>query len=445
MNQLPAVQSSDIYRSEFAYMPQESMERHGRIALIIMAVLVFGFGLAAAVIPIGGAVIGSGQLGVESRIKRIAHPTGGVISQIRVRDGDKVKQGQILMRLDTTVSGVNADLSGQSVDQLLAQRARLEAERDGRSTIQWPRELLNRNDASAREAMASQLRVFQIKAGEQSGLRAQLNERISQLRQQIAGFNSQIRALEQQQVLLKPERDGVRELWEKELVTLNRLNQLERTSVDMDGQIASLRASIAQTQARISETSEQMIGLSQTQRTQASSELTQVTAALNDEQVRSVSAADQFERSVIRAPYDGVVDKLAFAAVGDVVQPAQTIMEIVPSSDELVVEAAISPADIDRVSQGQKARLRLSALNQQTTPEINGTVSFVSAERTTNQETGASYYRVRVTLNEAEVRKLDVDLVPGMPAEAFISTGSRSMLSYVTKPLRDQLSRAFRD
>lgn len=445
MNQLPAIQSTDIYRAEFAYLPQESMARHRRVALIIMAVLVFGFGLAAAIVPIGGAVIGSGQLGVESRIKRIAHPTGGVISSISVRDGDRVKKGQILMRLDTSVSSVSADLSGQSVDQLLAQRARLEAERDGRSTISWPKELLERNDASAREAMATQLQVFQIKAREQSGLRAQLNERIGQLNQQIAGYNSQIRALEQQQVLLKPEREGVRELWEQDLVTLNRLNQLERTAVDMDGQMASLRASIAQTQARISETREQMIGLSQTQRTQAGSELTQVMAALNDEQVRSVSAADQFERSVIRAPYNGVVDKLAFAAVGDVVQPAQTIMEIVPDSDELVVEAAISPADIDRVSKGQKARLHLSALNAQTTPEVGGVVSFVSAERTTNQETGASYYRVRVTMNEAEVRDLDVDLVAGMPVETFISTGSRSMLSYVTKPLRDQLSRAFRD
>lgn len=445
MNQLPVIKPNDIYAADFAYIPQESMERHRRIALIFLAVLIFGFGLAAAVVPIGGAVIGTGQLGVESKIKRIAHPTGGIISDIRVRDGDKVKRGQILMRLDTSVSGVNADLSGQSVDQLLAQRARLEAERDGIGNISFPAELTRRADSSARAAMASQSRIFQIKAGEQAGLRAQLNDRIRQLNQQIAGFNSQISALEQQQALLKPERAGVRELWEKDLVTLNRLNQLERTSVDMDGQIASLRASIAQTQARISETREQMIGISQTQRTQAGNELTQVIAALNEQQVRSVSASDQFERSVIRAPYNGLVDKLAFSANGDVIEPAQTIMEIVPDNDELVVEAAIGPADIDRVAKGQKARVRLSAFNQQTTPEINGVVSFVSAERMTNQQTGASFYRVRVTLNADEVKREKLELLPGMPAETFISTGSRSMLSYVTKPLRDQLSRAFRD
>lgn len=445
MNQLPVIDVSNAHLVVADYDPHVSMRRHRGYALAFLAILIFGFGLAAAVVPIGGAVIGSGQLGVESRIKRIAHPSGGIISEIRVKDGDRVRRGQILMRLDTAVSGINADLSGQSVEQLLAQRARLEAERDGLSTIRFPSELTGSSNASARLAMADQWRIFQTKGREQGGLRAQLNDRINQLSQQISGYQSQIHALQQQQVLLKPEREGVRELWEKDLVTINRLNQLERTSVDMDGSIASLQAQIAQTQARISETREQIIGLAQTQRTQAGAELTQVVSALNEEQVRNASANDQFERSIIRAPYNGVVDKLAFSTLGDVITPAETIMEIVPDSDDLVVEAAISPMDIDRVRRGQRARLRLSAFNQQTTPEINGTVSFVSAERTSNKDTGASFYRVRVTLDEKEVKQAKLQLRPGMPVEAFIATGSRSMLSYITKPLRDQLSRAFRD
>ncbi len=426
--------------------PEEAVQGRLKFAMIAVAVLIFGIFGAAALVPIGGAVIGTGQVSVESKVKRIAHPTGGVIAEIRVRDGDRVKRGDILLRLDTTVSGVSSELSAEGVDQLMAQRARLEAEREERGAISFPRELTSRNDASARAAMASESRLFQLRRAEQAGQVAQLNERMRQLDQQINGYDRQIAALNQQSEIIEPERDGLRQLYEKRLVNISRLNQLERTAVDLRGSAAAIDSRIAEARARISEIREQIINVRQAARTEAGAELARVTAALSQQKVQSVSTGDAFERSVIRAPYDGVVDKLAFNTIGGVVPPAQTILEIVPDQDELTVSASISPADIDQVRAGQSARVRFSAFSAQTTPEFPGKVTFVSAEVTTDERSGMSFYRINVDVEPGALsREQALELVPGMPAEVFVETGSRSMLSYITKPLRDQFSRAFRD
>lgn len=422
-----------------------SIRAKTRVSLIALCVLVFGLGGAAAFVPIGGAVVGTGQVGVESRIKRIAHPVGGIIEAISVKMGDHVRKGDILMRLDDTVSGVDAELTTLSVDQMMAQRARLEAERLGSPTIDFPKALLDRDDAGARKAMQDERRLFRIRRDEAGGMRAQLLARIGQYNQQIAGYAAQIGALQQQAVLIGPERKGVKQLYERGLVTIGRMNQLERTEVDLQGNIASLRAQIAQTEAKITEAREQIIQTQQTRRSEAGTQLTTVNATLNQQQVRSVSAGDLQGRSVIRAPYGGVVDKLAFATIGDVVKPAETIMEIVPDNDTLLVEAAVSPADVDQLRPGQTARIRFTAFNSTATPEIHGRVTVVAPERTTEAQSQRSFYAVRVAIDQNELTREHMTLVPGMPADVFIETGHRSMLSYVTKPLRDQLARAFRD
>lgn len=421
------------------------LQKTGRLALITLAVLVFVFGLSAAVVPIGGAVIGSGQLGAESKVKRVAHPTGGVVAEIFVKDGDRVKAGQPLMRLDTTVSEASADLSGLSVDQLLAQRARLTAERDGIGQISFPTELTSAHTRSAEDAMNAERRQLSLHQRERADQRSQLVQRVSQYDEQINSYRAQIAALQKQKDLIQPEREGVRDLWQKDLVTINRLNQLERTAADLDGNIASLQANIAQTAARISETREQIISLDSTARADAGNQLAQINSTLNDTKVRNVNAADQYERSLIRAPADGVVDKLAITTIGGVITPGEALLEIVPVSDPLVVEASINPTDIDRVQVGQDARIRLSAFSQTTTPQIDAKVTFVSAERAVNPDTKASFYRVNLAIDAAQVKKEGLDLKVGMPAEVFIATGQRSMLSYVTKPLRDQVARAFKD
>lgn len=427
------------------YDPAEHVQKKVKAVLIAIAVLVLGFGMAAMLIPIGGAVIASGHIGLASHIKKIAHPAGGVIEDILVDNGTHVQKGQVLMRFDDRVTGADAQYSSLSVDQMLAQRARLEAERLGASTITFPKELAS-GDAAARQAMADETKLFQIRQAEQAGTAAQLQARIRQHRQQISGYQAQIRALEQQAVLIEPERKGVRQLWDKGLVTISRLNQLERTAVDLQGSVGALRASIAQTEARITEAQEQMIQLGATRRSQAGTDLAQLNAALNQQQMRSVSAMDAQDRSVVRAPYGGVVDKLAFNTIGGVVKPAEVIMEIVPDSDQPLVEGAVSPADIDHVHVGQSARIRFTAFNNAASPEIRGKVTFVAADRATDPQGQVSLYPVRVEIDEAQLKKYpELKLKPGMPAELFIETGNRTMISYLTKPLRDQFARAFRD
>jgi len=401
--------------------------------------------LLAAFVPIGGAVIGTGQVGVESRVKRIAHPTGGVIAQILVTNGQHVKAGQLLMRLDDRVSGADARYSDLTVEQLLAERARLEAERLGVNSISFPPELTRAGSASARAAMADELHLFAIRRSEEAQLRVQLNARIEQLEDEINGHRSQIGALQKQRALIEPERKSVKELWDKQLVTISRLNELERTEADLEGNVAALEAQLASARAHIGEIRGQAIQLSETRRAEAGQELAQANIALNQQQVRSVAASDQQSRSEIRAPYSGTVEKIAFAAIGDVVKPAEPIMEIVPEADRMVIEALISPDDVDQVHSGQRAVVRFPAVNRADTPEVDGQVIYVATDKSENPEARQSFFLARVSIDPKELARQGLKLRSGMPAEIHIQTGNRSLLSYVFKPLRDQFARAFRD
>lgn len=415
-----------------------------RPVLLIGAVLILVLLGLALFVPVGSVVIAQGQVVVESEVKRIAHPTGGVIAAIAVRDGQHVEQGQLLMRLDDTVSGPAAAYSAMTVEQLLAQRARLDAERLGAGGIRFPAELTRAPNATARQAMADESRLFAIRRSENAQLRAQLQARIEQNRQQIAGYRAQIAALERQRELIQPELEGVRDLWERELVTINRLNELERTNASLGGSIASLEADIARTGAAITEATERLIQLEQTRRAEAAAELGQLNLSLNDQRTRDVSASNQQQTREIRAPYSGTVEKIAFSAIGDVISPAQPIMEIVPDGESMVVEARISPADIDRVLVGQHARIRFIAFNMSTTPEIAGRVIYVATDRVDIPETDQSYFPARMAIDAQQLRRERLELRSGMPAEVFVETGDRSLISYLTKPLRDQFTRAFR-
>lgn len=429
--------------------PQEydaKARSYGRYAAIAAGILAALFVFGAVLIPIGGAIIASAEVAPESRIKRIAHPTGGVISEILVADGDVVEEGDVLIRFETNVSEIDAEFSERSLAQLLARRARLEAEIENRDSIRFPAELLDNPADEARAAIAAEQRRFGLGASERSSLAAQLRERVNQLERQIEGYGAQIAAFEAQQALIVPELETVREAFEDGYVTIRRLNELERTAIELDGSIGSLRSNIAQANAAIAQANQQRIQLGQTARSDAGDELAQVEAAINQQRVASVSAGDQFERSVITASHAGTVDKLAFGAVGEVVRPAQTMLEIVPRNDTLVLNGLVLPSDIDRVETGQPTRVRLSAFNQATTPELTGEVTFVSPDPITNETTGARLFRVRVSLDPGQSDALaGLSLVSGMPAELFIETGNRSLISYVTKPLVDQFSRAFRN
>ena len=412
----------------------------GYLAAAFLVLLAIG-----SFVPIGGAVIATGQVGVESRVKRIAHPTGGVIAAIAVVNGQHVARGDLLMRLDDRVSGADATFSSLTVDQLLAQQARLEAERFGAAAITFPAGLAARNTPGGRKAMADERSLFAIRRSEEVQLQAQLGSQVTQLDQQIAGYEGQIMALRRQISLIQPERRAFKELWDKGLITISRRNELERLAASLDGSVASLESQIASTRAKIGEARSQAIQLRESRRAQAGTDLAQINTALNQQQSRSVAAEDQETRSEIRAPYSGIVGKIAFAAVGDVIKPAEAIMEIVPDADQLVVEAMIAPEDVDQVSTGQRAIIRFSSFNAAATPSINGQVGYVAADRSEDPQTRQAFYVVRIMVDQDQVRRERLVLRSGMPAEVHVQTASRSMLSYIFKPLRDQFARAFRD
>ncbi len=430
-------------------IPQEADLRLGRrlrwagIAGILLVVM---FVLAGTLVRITGAVLAQGAIGVTSQVKVISHPTGGVLTELLVRDGARVIAGQPLMRFDTNVSGAGAELTGATTDELRARRARLEAERDGAANVRFPDSVRTSGSSAAAAAMIREQRLFTLRRNEQAAQASLLREREQQSLAEIDSYVAQIAAVREQERLIGPELEGLRTLYDRKLVTLNRLNQLERTAVSLQGTAASLEANIAQSRARIAEIRQQLFTNETSVRSEAGTELANIINALNDAEVRSVSAQDSFDRSVVRAPQRGIIDRIAFSTPGSFVPPGQPIMQIVPLGDDLQVEARVSPADIDQLRIGQPARIRLSAFNQQTTPEFPGRLTFVSAERATDDRTGESFYRVRVSLDADAVRReTGFDLSPGMPAELFITTGDRTLLSYLLKPLFDQIGRAFRD
>ncbi len=437
----PALQPHESHSGEIA------MQRNMRLGLVVLAILVFVLGALAIFVPMQGAVIAQGQFTVETRVKHIGHPTGGVIADILVREGDHVKAGQELLRLDDTVSEATANLTGENYDQLLARAARLKAEREGRTRIIFPPELSARaNNPSVRHLMAEEQRLLALRTGTTGSQKQQLVERVRQAEAQISGLQQQLAANREQTALIDKELRATRELWSKGYTTLARLNQVERTAVDLKSQAGAMNANIASTRAQIAEIKGQILTVESNLRSGSGTELAEVETQLAEMQRNKIAAQDTVNRVSIRAPQSGTVDKLAFATVGGVIPPGETILDIVPDSDALVVEAQISPRDVDQVHKNQNVRLQMSAFNTRTTPEVEAVVETVSANRTTDPRNGASFYIVRIRPKPESLAKAGkLELRAGMPVEAFIQTGERSLLAYITKPLTDQLRRAFRE
>jgi HlyD family secretion protein len=288
-------------------------------------------------------------------------------------------------------------------------------------------------------------KLFEIRRAAREGLKAQLRERVGQLGEQIQGLNEQIAGKKREIELIGQELEGVRELWRKNLIQIQRVTALERDAARLQGDRGALIASLAQTKGKVTETELQIMQIEQDLRSEVGRELADIRGKLSELTERKVTAEDQLRRIDLRAPQDGIVHQLTVHTVGGVLAPGEAAMLIVPQTDVLTVEAKLSPQDIDQVRVGQTALLRFSAFNQRTTPEVNGTVARVSADLAIDQRTGASYYTVRIGLQEQELARLSgLKLMPGMPVEAFIKTETRTILSYLTKPLTDQLNRAFR-
>lgn len=424
-----------------------SIKSHLLLGLAIVLLLAGGLGGWASTVLISGALIAPGQIVVESNVKKVQHPTGGVVGEVRARDGDVVKAGDIVVRLDDTVTRANLAIVTKNLDAAQARAARLQAEQRGLAKVEFPPELLKRaDDPDVKALLASETKLFDVRVNGRSGQKAQLKERIQQLNEEIEGLSAQEKAKDQEIALVQNELTGVRELYDKRLVQLSRLTQLERDSARLNGERAQYIASRAQAKGKITETELQIIQVDKDMVSEVSKDLRETNDKIGELIERKVTAEDQLRRVDIRAPQDGMVLQSTVHTVGGVVTAGDTLMLIVPQTDDLQVEAKVNPIDIDKLQVGQKTLLRLSAFNQRTTPELNGVVTRVSPDVTTDQRTGQSYYTIRVSMPPEEVARLgEVKLIPGMPVEAFVQTGDRTMLSYLMKPLHDQLMRAFRE
>jgi HlyD family secretion protein len=425
---------------------QPSIRRHIVAGSVVVAVLVLGFGGWAATAQLSGALIAPGQIVVDSNVKKVQHPTGGIVGEVRVRDGDRVKAGDIVVRLDETVTRANLAIVTRGLNELSARKARLEAERDSDANISLPPRLTNSDDPDVRAIVQSEQKLFELRRTARAGQKSQLRQRIGQLHEEIAGLTAQQNAKARETELIERELTGVRDLFSKNLIQMNRLTQLEREATRLQGERGQLIATTAQAKGKISELELQIIQIDQELSSEVAKEMRDVDGKIGEFIERKVTAEDQLRRIDIRSPQDGTVFQSAVHTVGGVISAGDAIMLIVPAADNLTVEAKVNPQDINQLQIGQKAILRFTAFNQQTTPEIDGTVSRISADITTDQRTGVGYYTIRIALPPEQVARLgDVKLVPGMPVEAFIQTGERTVLSYLAKPLSDHFNRAFRE
>jgi HlyD family secretion protein len=426
---------------------QLSIRKHLIVGLAVVGVLAIGLGGWASTQEISGALIAPGQIVVESNVKKVQHPTGGVVGELLARDGDKVKAGDVVVRLDDTVTKANLAIVTKNLDAAMARAARLEAEQRGLDNINFPVQLTDRaGDPDVAAVMASESKLFEVRVTGRSGQKSQLRERIAQLKEQIEGLSAQERSKEQEIALVQQELTGVKDLYDKHLVQISRLTTLERDAARLNGERAQYVASRAEAKGKISETELQIIQIDKDMVSEVSKDLRETNDKIGELIERKVAAEDQLRRVDIRAPQDGIVEQSTVHTVGGVITAGDTVMLIVPQSDDLQVEAKVNPQDIDKLQVGQKTLLRLSAFNQRTTPELNGVVSRVQPDVTTDQRTGQSYYTIRVSMPPEEIARLgDAKLIPGMPVEAFVQTGDRTLMSYLMKPLHDQLMRAFRE
>ena len=424
-----------------------SIRKHIVIGSVLVAVLALGLGGWASTAEISGALIAQGTIVVDSNIKKVQHPTGGVVGEVRVHDGDRVKAGDILIRLDETVTRANLAIVTKGLNELYARKARLGAERDGADTVAMPRELAgNIDNPDVKDALDSERKLFELRRTARLGQKDQLQQRVKQLQEQITGLVAQQDAKAKEIGFIDQELTGVRDLWQRNLVQLNRLTALERDEAKIQGERGALIATAAEAKGKIAEIQLQILQIDQQFSSDVAKELRETDSKIGEFVERKVTAEDQLKRIDIRAPQDGIVFQSTANTVGGVISAGDQIMLIVPESDTLSVEVKVEPKDIDQVAIGQPVVLRFSAFNQRTTPELNGTVPRVAADTNVDQRTGQSFYLVRIAITADEIGRLgEVKLTPGMPVEAFIQTGDRTLVAYLVKPLRDQLMRSFRE
>jgi HlyD family secretion protein len=382
-----------------------SIRRHIVVGCAVVAFLAVGLGGWAATAEIAGALIAQGLLVVDSNVKKVQHPSGGVVGEVRAHDGDRVKAGDILVRRDETVTRANLAIITKGLTELYARKARLGAERDGADSVPTPKQLADKiSDPDVQEALASERKLFELRRSARLGQKDQLQQRIKQLQEQIRGLTAQQAAKSKEMDIIAQELQGVRDLWAKNLIQINRLTSLEREEARLQGEHGQLIATAAEAKGKIVETELQILQVDQQFTSDVAKELRDTDSKIGEYVERKVTAEDQLKRTDLRAPQDGIVFQSTANTVGGVITAGDPVMLIVPQMDTLLVEAKVEPKDIDQVQFGQPVVLRFSAFNMRTTPDINGAAVRVGADTSTDQRTGQSYYLVRIARSQSSAR-----------------------------------------
>jgi HlyD family type I secretion membrane fusion protein len=416
----------------------------GLAVVVVFVVVVVGWATFA---PLDSALMTSGVVIVESHRKAIQHLEDGIVQEILVREGQDVKAGQVLMRLDDTQPRTALELLVDEEDALTAQEARLIAERDGSSIIQFPQELLARgNDPKVAEAILGEQTTFESRRDSLNQQIGILTARKAENERVVAGLRDEQTALETQIALIQKETDSVQQMVAKGLEPVPRLLALQRNTADLSGQRGQLIEKISQVDLNSGETQLQIVNLKNERLDDVLKDLRDVQGKRFDLLDRIQAARDVLNRTVMVAPVAGKVVNLEVHTKGAVIRPGDTVMEIVPERDQLDVEAHLRPEDADDVYVGMTARVNLSAYKQRRLPMITGTVTNVSADRITDPRTGQSYFVATVSVDRSALKNFpDARLIPGMPVEVALDTGSRTALEYLFEPIRDVMRKGMRE
>jgi HlyD family type I secretion membrane fusion protein len=413
----------------------------------VIALAFGGMGGWAATVPLASAIIAKGHVTVDTNRKHVQHLEGGIVADLRVRDGDVVKENEVLIRLDDTRAKASLAIVASAYREELAKEARYIAERDEKDTIEWPEDLRNAaRDPALTALLTSQQAIFESRRETLRGETDILGERIRQLEEEIEGLTAQKAASEKQIELINEELKGLLDLYSRGQTTRPRILALQREAARLEGERGELIGKVARSRKAVGETKLEIIQKQKAFRNEVVSALRDVQAKVNDLRERFVAAQDVLERIDIRAPVAGKIVGLAVHSNGSVIKPAETILEIVPSDDRLLIEVQVEPQDIDNVAVRQEAEVRMLAFKQRTTPTLKGRVSYVSADALKNAQTGATFYLARIEVPETELKRLESQaLQPGMPAQAMIQTGKRTAIAYMVQPILDSINRAWRE
>lgn len=430
------VSETDSYRSYLYW-------GFGAIAALLLGC--FGWSLIA---KINGAVVATGLVEVQGKPKTIQHLDGGIVGKIYVENGQSVQAGDVLLRLDPTMLDVNREIVDVQLHETLARVTRLQIERDGLPHITWPETLIAaQGEPRVLRAMTGQEKLFEARRAAALGQAAQLRQRISQSEDQIGGLESLMLSKESQIVKIREELVAKREIMEKGFLGKPAVLVLEREELRLEGDVQNHRADISRLKNSIMETREQIRQLQRDRQAEILTELRGAELEASGYREQLIAASAQADRIEITSPVSGRVHNLVVSTEGGVVTPGQELMQIIPKDGKLIVVAQVLPQDIDQIYEGQSTRVRFSAFNARRTPELNGQVLKVSPDRLVDPATGFPYYEVEVNVPDEELARLDdsLTLLPGMPAESFMQTQSRSVFNYLIQPASDAMQRAGRE